>query len=143
MLADPNKPPVARQPPVAYWIPSKPKDPWFGTIRGATKNEFGWEGGARFTEEQEAAMIRLNIDIPTAKSMTVKRQANQSEIWTGCGTLPAVFAFECPLVPVKPKANGRIRVITPAGLLAWVLPDGWAHRPYRQTEFDPYLRDRR
>ena len=88
-------------------------------------------------------MIRLNIDIPTAKSMTVKRQANQSEIWTGCGTLPAVFAFECPLVPVKPTANGRIRVITPAGLLAWVLPDGWAHRPYRQTEFDPYLRDRR
>ena len=143
MLADPNKPAVARQPLTAFWIPSKPKDPWFGTIRGAAQNKFGWEGGDRFTVEQEEAMIRLNIDIPTAKSMMVKRQANQAEIWTGSGRLPEVFEFECPLAPVKPRVDGRVRIISPAGQLQWVMPDGWAHRPFRQTEFDPYLRDRR
>jgi hypothetical protein len=127
---DPNKPPIGRQALSAIWTPSKPRYPWFGTIRGAQKTKLAFVGGDRFTLEQEAALIELGRDIPTAASMMVKRQALGDEIYRGPYDLPEVFEFECPTTG-KVRADGKVQVVTPAGGLAYVYTDGWALRPYR------------
>ncbi|GEM_PF-3452155 len=127
---DPDKEPVGRQALNAIWTPSKPRYPWFGTVRNGTQTDLAFVGGDRFTEEQEAALIELGRDIPTAPAMLVKRQALYNEIWRGGYDLPEVFHCECPTTG-KIKADGKIQVIAPSGDVAWVHPDGWAARPYR------------
>lgn len=127
---DPNKVPIGRQALSAIWTPSRPRYPWFGTIPGAERTKLAFVGGARFTLEQGASLIALGMDVPTAKSMMVKRQALGDEIYRSPYDLPEVFEFECPLTGKKTPA-GKLQVITPAGLLANVYPDGWALRPYR------------
>lgn len=129
ILAAFDKPPVGRQGLSALWTPSKPRDPWFGTIRGAERTKIAFVGGDRFTEEQEAALISLGRDVPTAAAMLVKRQAGD-ELTCSPFDLPEVFHFECPTTG-EVKADGKIQVITPGGAAAWVYPDGWARRPLR------------
>lgn len=125
-----DKEPIGRQALHAIWTPSKPRYPWFGTVRNGERTKLAFVGGDRFTEEQETALIALGRDIPTAPTMLVKRQALYGEITRGCYDLPEVFHCECPTTG-KVKADGKIQVIAPSGDLAWVYPDGWALRPYR------------
>jgi hypothetical protein len=127
---DPDKAPVGRQALHAVWIPSKPVYPWFGTVIGGERTKLAFVGGERFTVEQEAKLIELGRDVPTAPAMLVKRQALYDEIWRGPLALPEVFHCECPTTG-KVKADGKVQVIAPAGVFAWVQPDGWAIRPYR------------
>lgn len=127
---NPDKAPVGRQPLHAIWTPSKPRFPWFGTIRGAEQTKLAFVGGDRFTVEQEAALIEMGRDIPTAPAITVKRQASGDEIYCGPYDLPEVFACECPTTG-RTKADDKVQVVTPSGSLAWVRPDGWAQRPRR------------
>lgn len=128
---DPNKHPVGRQPLNYILAPSKAGTySWYGDIIGPVEGRLAFDGGERFTREQQAALIKLGRDIPTAPAMTVKRQATYQEIWRGPYDLPEVFAFECPLLG-ETRIDGKVRVITPNGSKAWVFPDGWSHRPYR------------
>ena len=125
---NPDKTPIGRQALFAVWTPSKPRFPWFGTIRGAERTKLGFVGGDRFTIEQEAMLIAMGRDIPTATTMLVKRQASGDEIYCGPHDIPEVFACECPTTG-QIKADGKIQVIAPSGALAWVRSDGWARRP--------------
>ena len=127
---NPDKEPIGRQALHALWRPSKPRDPWFGTIRGAERTKLAFVGGDRFTVEQEAALIEMGRDIPTAPSMVVKRQASGDEIYCSSYDLPEVFACECPTTG-KTKADDRVQVVAPSGALVWVMADGWARRPRR------------
>ncbi|MDQ2762169.1 MAG: hypothetical protein M3Y22_01320 [Pseudomonadota bacterium] len=132
---DPDTPPVGRQPSRVQIAPSK-SYPWYGSIRGGTSEKFGVTGGERFTTQQQAALIQQGRDILTAESLLVKRQANDNELCWALGDLPPVYAFECPVL--GRRKDGKVKVVSPSGDVKHVLPDGWAHRPYRRPRVDAY-----
>lgn len=121
---DPNTPPIGCQPDSFLITPSK-SQPWYGTRRQ----------GDRFTQQQHHAMIARGLDIPTASSLLVKRQATSMERWTPLGQLPAVYAFDCPVIG---KRKDQVKVIAPSGEVKHVAADGWAHRPYRRPRDDVF-----
>lgn len=140
-MANPNTPPIGRQPDVRSVIVSKLADgyPWYGHIRGYEVVDGNQVGGDRWTREQVATLIRLGLDPLTCKSMMVRRQSVNDEVVVGLGNLPAVFEFECPVI--KAMKGGRIKVIAPNGCFKFVLPDGWGHRPFRRPrdEYDAFI----
>ena len=113
--------------------PSKTPSAWYGAIRGAVKTGFGDHsitGGARFTEQQNEALISRGMDILTAEAMTVQRNAGDHEICNGTG-LPGVYQFECPVL--SRRADGRVRVIAPSGAEKLVEADGWSSPDRKQS----------
>jgi hypothetical protein len=140
-LADPNLPPIGRQPHIRGVIASKLADgyPWYGDISGYEIVNGYQVGGDRWTREQVTALIKLGLDPLTCKSMMVRRQSVGEEVVVGLGNLPAVFEFECPVI--KAMKGGRIKVIAPNGCFKFVLPDGWGHRPFRRPrdEHESYV----
>ncbi len=116
---------LGRQPARILVTPSKTPSAWYGAIRGAVKTGFGDHsitGGARFTEQQNEALISRGMDILTAEAMTVQRNAGDHEICNGTG-LPGVYQFECPVL--SRRVDGRVRVIAPSGAEKLVEGDGW------------------
>jgi len=140
-LADPNTPPIGRQPNIRAVSASMLAEgyPWYGDIRGYEVVNGRQVGGERWTREQIATLIRLGLDPLTCKSMMVRRQSVGQEFVVGLGNLPAVYEFECPVI--KTMKSGRIRVIAPNGCFKFVLPDGWGHRPFRRPrdEYDSFI----
>jgi len=132
---DPDTPPVGRQPTHPRLVPSKPY-PWYGSIRGAEPGQLGVTGGDRFTEQQKAALIEQGRDVPTAEGMLVKRQANDNELDWGLYRLPPVYAFECPVI--GRRKDGKVKVISPSGVIKYVGADGWAHRPFLRPRTDAF-----
>ncbi|MBB4154136.1 hypothetical protein GGQ80_002046 [Sphingomonas jinjuensis] len=127
---DPNTPPIGRQPLGIKVTPSKAGSPWIGTIADAVRGDVAVEGGQRFTLEQQRELMTRGGDVPTAPTLVVKRQAEWNELWWPLGSLPPVFAFECPIVG---RRGDRVKVIAPSGVVKLVAEDGWAHRPYRRA----------
>lgn len=131
-MADPNLPPIGRQPNIRAMAASMMADgyPWYGDIFGYDVVDGSQVGGERWTREQVATLIRLGLDPLTCKSMMVRRQSVAQEVIVPLGSLPAVYEFECPVLGTM--KSGRIRVIAPNGGFKFVLPDGWGHRPFRR-----------
>lgn len=109
---------LGRHPEFMRWTPSKSL-PW----------KYGfWNPGHRFTQQQEAGLIKLARDPVTAQAMTVRREAcPYDEIFAQVGQWLPVYEFLCPIIG-KGKA-GTIRVLAPNGKPRDVQPDGWGHTP--------------
>ncbi len=112
--------PLKRQPDQIYIVPSKP-NAWYGD----------WNEGERFSGYQLLAMRSLDLDPATVEVITVRRQATDREMWWPIGSPPPVFAFECPVI--HRRADGKVRVIAPAGMVKLVRADGWAGFPCREN----------
>ncbi|QBE91463.1 hypothetical protein DRN02_005075 [Sphingomonas paucimobilis] len=140
-MADPNTPPIGRQPDKRA-VQISGRYPWYGDIRGYSVEGGAQVGGERWTREQVMAIMRLGLDPLTCEAMTVRRQSTPGEWWVGLNALPVVFAFDCPIV--QRMKSGRIKVIAPNGDFKFVLPDGWGHRPFRRPrdEHDGYSQSR-
>lgn len=119
---------IGRQPRHILVTPSKQPSAWYGQIRGGQVSPLGVDGGERFTVQQQEQLIARGIDIPTAESITVFRNAADREVWWPAGTLPPVWSFECPVI--RRLATGQVRVIAPSGAEEIVEHDGWT-RPAR------------
>jgi hypothetical protein len=126
-LLDPNTKVLGRQPSIMKWTPSKGLPWYYGDIRGFTEENGAQIGGERFTVEQQLSMAVHGIAPDTRQTMTVYRQATDQEWWWGSGSLPPRFAFECPIVTLRPDL--RLTIIAPDGRTMPVYQDGWAKRP--------------
>lgn len=126
-----DTPPVGRQPKIVKWVPSKPRDPWHGTVVGGQENPLAIEGGERFTVEQQRWCTEHGVDPQVGPGLLVKRQATGDEIWRSMLDMPPVLACECPVTGLT-RADGKVQIVSPAGSKKFVFPDGWAHRPYRR-----------
>ena len=111
-MADPNIQPVGRQPSVRQVSPSV-RTPWYGNVVGYRNVDGIQVGGERWTTQQAAAILQRGLDPLTCDAMQVRRQAVPAEIWIPVDTLPAVFAFDCPIV--KRMAGDKVKVIAPDG----------------------------
>lgn len=109
---------VGRQPAVIYITPSQP-NPWYGTI----------VEGQRFTAQQVYWLRVKGIDHETVEAMTVMRQATDREYYWGPGQQAPEFHFECPVL--GRRADGRVKVMAPAGDVKLVFGDGWVRRPHK------------
>lgn len=128
-LADPNLPPVGRQPSVRQVSPSV-RTPWYGNVVGYRNVDGIQVGGERWTTQQAAAILQRGLDPLTCEAMEVRRQAVNAEIWIPVGDLPAVFAFDCPII--QRMASGKVKVIAPDGQPKIVFANGWGHHPIRR-----------
>ena len=128
-MADPNTPPIGRQPSVRQVAPSI-RTPWYGNVTGYREVHGIQVDGDRWTTQQAAAILSRGLDPLTCEAMTVRRQAVGEEVWTPVGQLPAVFAFDCPII--QQMADGQIKVIAPDGEPKIVRADGWGHPPRRR-----------
>ena len=93
-----------------------------------TSSGFGSLLGMRHALEPDHLAV---IDPPTVEVITVRRQATDREMWWPIGSPPPVFAFECPVI--HRRADGKVRVIAPAGMVKLVRADGWAGFPCREN----------
>lgn len=109
---------LGRHPELMRWTPSKPL-PW----------KYGfWNEGHRFTQQQEAGLIKRGRDPVTAEAMTVRREADPyEEIHAQENRWLPVYEFLCPIIG-KGKA-GTIRVLAPNGSACDVHPNGWRTQP--------------
>lgn len=128
-MADPNLPPVGRQPAVRQVAPSL-RTPWYGNITGYETVNGIQRGGDRWTTQQVAAIMRRGLDPLTCEAKEIRRQAVGEEVWTPVGQLPAVFAFDCPVI--QHMADDKVKVIAPDGQPKIVRADGWGHPPRRR-----------
>ena len=128
-MADPNLPPIGRQPMVRQAAPSV-RTPWYGNIERYREVDGIQVGGDRWTTQQAAAILSRGLDPLTCEAMTVRRQAVGEEVWTPVGQMPAVFAFDCPII--RCMAEGEVKVIAPDGQPKIVRGDGWGHPPRRR-----------
>lgn len=128
-MADPNTPPIGRQPSIRRSAPSV-RTPWYGDIIGYRDVAGAQVGGERWTRQQVAALIQRGLDPLTCQSMKVRRQSVGEEVCTPLNELPAVYEFECPVI-------GK-------GQPSLVHADGWAHHPRRRPAgpMDGYYQDR-
>jgi hypothetical protein len=126
-LLDPNTKVLGRQPTIMKWTPSKGLPWYYGDIRGFTEEDGAQVGGERFTVEQQLSMAVHGIAPDTRETMTIYRQATDEERWWPPGTLPARFAFECPIVALR--RDMRLTIIAPDGRTMPAFQDGWAKRP--------------
>ncbi|WP_454280547.1 hypothetical protein [Sphingomonas sp. Marseille-Q8236] len=144
-MADPNLPPIGRQPMVRRKAPSV-RTPWYGDIAGYQIVDGAQVGGERWTTEQQAALIERGMDLLTCPAMFVRRQSVGEEVCPTLGDLPAVYEFECPVIGKgqRGKAKSKIKVIAPDGQPSLVHADGWAHFPRRRPAGpdDGYYQDR-
>ncbi len=140
-MADPNLPPVGRQPSVRQVSPSV-RTPWYGNVVGYRNVDGIQVGGERWTTQQAAAILQRGLDPLTCEAMEVRRQAVAAEIWIPVDTLPAVFAFDCPII--KRMAGDKVKVIAAGGQPKIVFADGWGHRPFRRPRQpdDGFYQDR-
>ena len=128
--------PIGRQPARCYVTPSKPY-PWYGGIVGGKPNERTADlmadsaivGGERFTRQQTVELINRRMDA-AGPTVLGKRQATDRELVCGPGQMPAVFAFECPVI--RRRTDGAILVISPSGQALHVCADGWVKPPRRR-----------
>lgn len=128
-MADPNTMPIGRQPSVRQVAPSI-RTPWYGNVTGYREVNGIQVDGDRWTTQQVKAILERGLDPLTCEAMTVRRQAVGSEVWTPVDQLPAVFAFDCPVI--QRMADGKVKVIAPDGQPKLVRPDGWGHPPRRR-----------
>lgn len=113
---------IGRQPETPRIVPSRP-NPWYGHILT----------GHTFTVEQLQAVERGGLNPETIERITVRRNATDDEHWWPAGSLPPIFEFECPVL--GHRIDGRVRVISPSGMVKLVFADGWttARRARRKS----------
>ncbi|GAA3266050.1 hypothetical protein GCM10020258_46260 [Sphingomonas yabuuchiae] len=118
------------------------RTPWYGNVVGYRNVDGIQVGGERWTTQQAAAILHRGLDPLTCEAMEVRRQAVNAEIWIPVDTLPAVFAFDCPII--KRMAGDKVKVIAPDGQPKIVFADGWGHRPFRRPRQpdDGFYQDR-
>jgi len=95
----------------AYITPSN-INPWRG----------GRAEGARWTRSQLRQLEARGIDPAGAEGMMVRSVATERDMWWPKTELAPVFVFECPVL--GRRADGRVRVISPAGMVKLVNADG-------------------
>jgi hypothetical protein len=101
-----------RQPDRIQITPSAPCD-WYG----------GWDADQRMTWQQRATLGRLGFDPEKVEWITVRRRAVMAEMWWPEGQAAPVFEMPCPII--QRRADGCIKIISPAGVNRVVQPDGW------------------
>ena len=112
-MADPNLPPIGRQPSVRQVAPSI-RTPWYGNIVGYQDCDGIQVGGERWTTQQAAAILQRGLDPLTCEAMEVRRQAVNAEIWIPVYTLPAVFALAMRYGPQSLR-SAKVRVSVTCG----------------------------
>ncbi len=109
---------LGRRPETVKWVPSKPLPWWIST----------WSEDARFTAEQELALMSLGRDPVTADAITVRRDAcPYTEISAPLGQWLPIYEFEAPVIGTR--ADGKVTIIAPDGSRRHIRADGWAHKP--------------
>jgi len=104
-----------RQPERITITPSSPCD-WHG----------GWEADGRMTWQQRAALERAGLDPARVEWLTVRRRASVAEMYWPMGQDAPLFEMPCPVI--QRLADGRVKVISPAGINRIVQGDGWITR---------------
>ena len=112
---------MGRQPAVIYIAPSK-QQPWYGAI----------VPDQRFTAQQLAQLDKRGLDPATVGVLTVRRNATTSEMYWPLGSLPPVYAFDCPVIT---HGADRVTVIAPDGSTRKVYPDGWTTPPPKRRRW--------
>jgi hypothetical protein len=111
---------LGRQPAFIRITPSGTPSPWNGAI----------VDGQRFTEQQQAELIRRGMDVPTAKAMTVRRKVGiEDAVWPTFDPWP-IYEFECPVL--NELVGGFVNVISPSGKVKVVQADGWIAKPKKR-----------
>lgn len=108
---------LGRRPAVVRCAPSKPMPWWIGA----------WAEDRRFTQQQEAELIRLGRDPVTQEAMTVRREAPDAEVWTPLHQWRPIYEFDAPLL--GHRADGKATIIAPDGSRRHIRADGWAQKP--------------
>lgn len=113
---------VEHQPPVLQpanfrVTPSKPVNPWCSQ----------WLAGDHYSRHQRAVMQRDRIDPETVGFIRVKRSAVQTETWFPKGYPAPVHEYDCPIL--QRRLDGKLRILSPAGVPVIVLDDGWVAVP--------------
>lgn len=104
-----------RQPAQILITPSSPCD-WYG----------GWDADGRMTWQQRGALERGGLDPAAVEWITVRRNATMAEMWWPTGYPAPVFEMPCPVI--QRLADGRVKIVSPAGINRIVQPDGWITR---------------
>jgi len=116
---------LGRQPVTLYIAPSKP-NPWYGTIVDGVAGKFAITGGERFTAEQAFAIRQRDLDLAKLGVITVTRNATTREMYWPKSSPTPQYQFECPVL--TRQRDGRVRIISPSGLIETVDADGFAGR---------------
>lgn len=112
---------VGRQPAVIHIVPSK-QQPWYGAI----------VPDHRFTAQQLAQLGKRGLDPTTVGVLTVRRNATTREMYWPLGSLPPVYAFDCPVIA---HGTDRVTVIAPDGSTRKVYLDGWTTPPPKRRRW--------
>jgi len=91
--------------------------PWIGS----------WGEGARYSDAQLYEMVVRGLSPDTAEAIRVMRPASRDETWWGVDLPAPIHEYDCPVL--GRRADGRIKILAPAGIAKLVLADGWTHHP--------------
>lgn len=94
---------------------------------------YGWAAeGDRFTFSQRQTMEADGIDPETVDVIHCRRAANDREVYVSFGQMPPIYEFDCPIIGWG--RTGKVKVISPSGLSAFVRSDGWVGSPAKPRE---------
>lgn len=77
--------------------------------------------GEKFTAEQLRMMAYEGIDPNTVLSVEYVRTVPEREVWRPHGHAPITETYDCPVL-TKPRRDGKVQVISPAGVKKWIKP---------------------
>jgi hypothetical protein len=80
------------------------------------------EPGARWTWGQIHQLRERHYDPETIEGIMVRSVVTPREMWWPTTDQAPVYVFECPII--ARRHDGRLLVLSPAGMAKWVHPDG-------------------